>query len=495
MKLSIKTEVELFSAAQLEQLLQKALHVLRQSVFRVQGTDEFFDLVRAFGCEVDGESLRFPPRVIERVVARCAEEKTKALAESQSSPTDAEVTMFTHGQALHICDLESNELRPALEADLAQWCHAVDELGIPERMHPTFIPTDVQVGAADFHAFATIILNSRRPHPVSVYSARMLPFFVEACRIAKGSLEAVKREPVFVTKAWVASPFMLDRENVEIAMDARRLVGAPLTFGHMPVVAASTPVTIAGALVQNTAESLALSAIRLAVDNLPQPIGGSSAVIDMSSGFCRQFGPDYLLHRVAGQEMDEYLYGGRRAVSAWGWCGCGAATVSMQAVAERALGMAFGAAMGARAFGVGSLAFSDVGSPVQLLIDRELVGYVQQLLRDVSIDEERIGMEAILSTIPSGGRYLESSHTADYFRQECWLPQLFDYRAFHVWARDSADLIAKARGKARELYQRACNHCPLDDNSQRALRGLLREADAVAARASGNRPAVHAAAV
>ncbi len=47
------------------------------------------------------------------------------------------------------------------------------------RTHPTFIPTDVARGAADFHTFATIILHSRRPHRVSVYSARMVPLFVE----------------------------------------------------------------------------------------------------------------------------------------------------------------------------------------------------------------------------------------------------------------------------------------------------------------------------
>jgi trimethylamine:corrinoid methyltransferase-like protein len=97
---------------------------------------------------------------------------------------------------------------------------AADALGIESRAHPTFIPADAPVASADFHAFATIILNSRRPWRVSVYGAKMLPFFIEACRIAKGSLDAVKQDPVFAAKAWVTSPFMLDRENIEVAMDA-----------------------------------------------------------------------------------------------------------------------------------------------------------------------------------------------------------------------------------------------------------------------------------
>ena len=487
MKLSMRTELRLFTEPQLEQLLRKALHVLRGTPFRIQGTEEFFDYLTAYGCEVNGELVRFPQAVIDKVMARCAEEKRNARAlflenGGKNAEAATEVSVFTHGQALHICDLETNKLRPATETDLAQWCHVVDALGITSRAHPTFIPTDVPVTAADFHAFATIILNSRRPHVVSVYGARMLPFFIEACKIAKGSLEAVKEESVFAAKAWVTSPFMLDRVNVDIAMDARRLLGAPLTFGHMPVAGASTPVSVAGALVQNTAESLALSAIRLAVDNLPQPILGSAAIMDMKHGFPRQIGPDIFLHRLAGYEMDDYLYRGYTSprYDAMGWSGAGAATVSTQSVCEKAMGIAFGAALGARKFGVGSLAFSDVGSPVHLVIDQELVGFVQNLVREVSMDDDHVGMDTILETAPTGGRFLETDHTTRFFQEECWLPKLLDYRAFMAWAKDPADMIAAAQVKARDLYATARNQCPLSAEQRTAIHQLLKEADAVA---------------
>lgn len=483
MNLSVTPHTRLFDDVQLERILERALQILGKAVFRVQGTDEFSDLLSAYGCRVDGESVSFPSPVVDKVMARCEADREQAAAVEPSPHAAAAptVSVFTHGQALHICDPETNQLRSATERDLASWCHVVEAMGITSRSHPTFIPTDVPMGSADLHAFVTILLNSRRPYRVSVYSATMLPFFIEACRIAKGSPEAVKQDPVFAAKAWVTSPFMLDRENIEIGMEARRLLGVPLTLGHMPVAGASAPITVAGALVQNTAESLALSAMRLAVDDLPQSITGTAAVMDMKHGFPRQIGPDLFLHRLAGQEMHDYLYKGRQTPkNAWGWCGAGAATVSAQSVCEKALGFGMAIAGGATSFGVGCLAFSDVGSPVQLVIDCELAEFARHLFREVNVDDAHIGMDVIEETIPCGGKFLETMHTAELFREECWLPSLFDYRAFMTWANNPGDMIAQAAETVRGFYETAKNQCPLSEEQKRQLHQVMKDADALA---------------
>lgn len=489
MRLQLRGEMRLFTEEALERILTDALDVLRQVPFQVQGTEEFFDHLTDFGCCVDGERVSFPETAIDKVMDRCAAERQaarKAREKRTEKPWPSpNISTFTHGQALHICDPETNDLRPATQADLAAWCHLVDALEIPSRSHPTFIPTDVPVGSSDFHAFATILLNSTRPHAVSVYGAPMLPFFIEACRIVKGSIEAVKTNPVFVAKAWVTSPFRLDRENLDVAMEARRLLGTPLTFGHMPVAGASTPVTVAGALVQNTAESLALSAMRLAVEDLPQRVAGSQAFMDMRHAAARQTGPDMLLHRLAGSEMDAYLYTGTIETQATGWCGAGASVVSPQSLYEKALGMGFSVALGARHLGVGCLAFSDVGSPVQLLLDLETARHFQEMFREVRIDDEHIGLDTILATAPLGGRYLENEHTARFFREECWLPSFVDFRSFLAWVHNPVQMIEKATNKAGELLASAENRCPLSDLQRQEVAQLMQEADAVASSTPG----------
>ena len=345
------------------------------------------------------------------------------------------------------------------------------------RTHPTFIPTDVARGAVDFHTFATIILHSRRPHRVSVYSARMVPLFVEACRLVQGSLEAVRRDPVFAAKCWVNSPFMITRENVEIAMEARRLLRTPFTFGHMPVAGAAGPITVAGSLVQNTAESLALNAMSLALEDRTQGITGSAAIIDMKDLAHRQSGPDLALHMLAGSEMHAYLFGGRPRI---GISGVAACTVTPQAVYEKGLSAAFNIAAGQRQLGIGCLAFSDVGSPVQLLLDWEMGRHFQHLFREVGADRERAGLEAILETVPRGAFFLESEHTARFFREACWLPEFLDHRVPLAWVRDPSDMIERARQRARELSATAENQCPLAEETRRQVRELMKEAERLA---------------
>jgi len=478
MRMRMRMELELFEEGELERLFQQAIQVWREISFRIQGTDEFFDYLRGFGCRVDGERVWFPEGVIEETLARVAAEKEKWLGESGGKEEwpASKLEMFTHGQALHICDLESNELRPATEADLVAWCHLVDALGVELRTHPTFIPTDVARGAADFHTFATIILNSRRAHRVSVYSARMLPFFIEAWRLSEGSIEAVERDPVFAAKCWVNAPCMITRENIEVAMEARRLLGTPVTFGHMPVAGAAGPITVAGSLVQNTAESLALNAMSLAIDNRTQGITSTSALIDMKDLAHRQSGPDLALHMLAGSEMHAHLFGGRPRI---GISGVAAPTVSPQSVYEKGMSAAFNIAAGQRQLGIGCLAFSDVGSPVQLVLDHEMGGYFRHLFREVDAGDEHVGLETILETIPRGAFFLESEQTARFFREECWLPAFVDHRVPLAWARDPSDMIERARVRARELRDAAENLCPLPETTRKQIRELIKEADAL----------------
>lgn len=120
-----------------------------------------------------------------------------------------------------------------------------------------------------------------------------------------------------------------------------------------------------------------------------------------------------------------------------------------------------------------------MGSPVQLVLDHEMGGYFRHLFREVSADDEHVGMEEMLETIPRGAFFLESEQTARLFREECWLPAFVDHRVPLAWAQDPSDMIERARERARALRDAAENQCPLSETTQKQIRELIKEADAL----------------
>jgi trimethylamine--corrinoid protein Co-methyltransferase len=242
----------------------------------------------------------------------------------------------------------------------------------------------------------------------------------------------------------------------------------------MPVAGAAGPITVAGSLVQNTAESLALNAMRLAIDDMTCGITPTSTIMDMKCTSHRQSGPDLLLHIIAGSQMHEYLFGVRPTVSMLGVAG---QTVSAQSVYEKALSMTFSILAGQRKLGIGCLAFSDVGSPVQLTLDYELGMYFRNLFRDVNVDDEHIGIDTIFATASRGGFFLETEHTANFFREECWFPAFIDNRLPLAWANSPTDMIDNARNRTSQLYEKAENKCPLSAGQKQEIVELIKQAD------------------
>ncbi|MEI6503147.1 MAG: trimethylamine methyltransferase family protein, partial [Armatimonadota bacterium] len=253
------------SPEEMEQIWQAALRVFTRVPLRAQGPEEFTQPLRDFGCEVSGEHLTFPPAVLDKLLDR-VEQSRRTNGPCRAAQVQSDTLSYAaSGQALVCCDLETEALRPALTADLAQWSWICDSFPRLGRSHPTFIPQDVPANTCDLHTFATNILNIRRPTTVSVYNADLIPDFLQLQAVCEGSLEAARTNPAFVTKCWVNTPFMITRENVEVGLKARELLGQPFNMMTMPVAGTATPVTLAGCVVQSAAEVLMCNVISLAL--------------------------------------------------------------------------------------------------------------------------------------------------------------------------------------------------------------------------------------
>lgn len=462
----------------LQAIVETGVRILRRVPMTIDGTDEFFDHLRAFGCTIDGDKVWCPDAVIDVVLDRAAQAKRDA---PPFDPADRPPMQgATSGQAMTIVDSDTGAWRPAMTEDLATFSRVVDAVGL-DRMHPTFLPQDAPLATRELHAFATIVLNSALPHRVSMYSHPMLPSYLNiletVCDDRAAAIElAWKLRPASI---FVITPMAISRENVDIGMAWRRLTGQPLRLFSMPGPGMSTPITPAGSLALTTAECLACNAITLAVDD--QVLGWSvgPVVFDMKSTAPTVWGPEYMVARAGGLLMAEHLFGAPPVGAIMG--GGAAAAPGAQSAMERALEMAVNFMAGARLqSGLSGLATMDAASTVQLMIDVELLSFFQHAHQGFTIDPEQLAEQLSIDLAANGAVFFDTDHTLDHYGETFWPAQLVNRSALGGWRQNPTDMIESARQRAIDLERNAENQCPLPADQRRDIERILDEADAAA---------------
>jgi len=442
-----------FDKEDIKKIINLAIRIFREVPWTIDGTDEFMSLLRDFGCEINGKKVKFPDKVVDITLEKIKQEKIKKEKEKEEVEAPTKISYSTSGQALWCCDVEKNTLRRATKKDLADFSRVVNTFPGLGRTHPTFIPTDAPLKTREFHAYITIMLNSDKPYRVSVYSPEVLDYFVEANTIYYGSKEKGIENLLLPAKVWVNTPFMISRESIEAAMKLRSFTKKPLSYNPMPVCGIATPVTYDGALALITAEVMGVNAISLAIDNTLAGWCTGPLSFDMKSAIHNQWGPETLTIATAGHQIASYLFGNTSKGAAVGDLFYTAAKKpGVQSVMEKSFGMGLGFMCGVRSFGaLGTLAFADVGSILQLVLDMELISALKEFAKGFEVSEETLGEEVIKKIAPKGAYFLDTEHTVKYFRSYQWFPKLMDRQVPDAWIKNPTDMLENAQKKALHL--------------------------------------------
>jgi len=468
-----------FDDGDVTRIVDSALRLFERFRWTIDGTGEFMDRLRAFGCEIQGTKVTFPKRVIDETMARIEAHKAETLKRQPPAgrPAAKSVAYAISGQGLYFCETATDRVRLATkkdQADLSRVANAYEGL---DRYHPTIIPQDAPLMTRDLHALVTIMLHSDKPYKVSAFSPQIIDYFLEASTIYYGSRqEGIEKLPI-PALVYVNTPFTISREPIEAAMKMRGLNKKPLTYYSMPVLGAMCPVTYPEALALITAEVLGVNAVSLAIDDCPcgwisDPVG-----FDFKTTRDLMIGPEVLLSRTAQTHIASRLFGEEISVGLPIYT---SATVpGAQSMAERGLALAVNFMAGIRDFGrgLGTLANADVGSILQLVLDMEMIEFIKATAGGFDVDPGEIDEDFIVETANQGACFLETEHTARNFRQCAWFPDLMDRRQTPSWIKEPATMLENARKKALHLQATAPNKCPLDEAKRRELDQLLVTAD------------------
>ena len=455
------SNIQTLSQADLDLIHRSALEVLRDVGARVDH-ERMRTLLADFGCQVKGSVVKFPEQVVEYVVGKMRDPSNQDHGYTgtlplnwQRIPKEARVVPVATGQATRTHDLETDELRPATRQDLIQACRIVDNLPGAVTGHPVFLPQDVPPMVRDLYTLVTVAEHYPYSDFVEIYSPEMAPLFLEAGQVICGSVEALKEEPPFCSWAFATPPLVFGNHGFEIIFQLKDF-GLKRGYGVggvMPILGASTPMTLAGYLVMQTAEVLACNVMNWALLGRVSGYGGGPTILDMKQMTPSQSAPEAALLFLASVELQRY-YGNPDPMFPYA-LSADSKIPDVQAGIDKTLTATLAVLAGSRVLsaGMGCLALAGVASLAQLVIDYELCKSLEHIVRGFVVDAEHIGLD-LIKEVGIGGSFLGEQHTVKYMRETLYFPKLFDRGSAGDWQLDRQGMLARAKGRVCQILSK-----------------------------------------
>jgi trimethylamine:corrinoid methyltransferase-like protein len=125
----------------------------------------------------------------------------------------------------------------------------------------------------------------------------------------------------------------------------------------------------------------------------------------------------------------------------------------------------------------GLLSTDEIYSPIQLILDNELIAALKRFVYEFEVSEESIGLETILETGP-GRQFLDKDHTAQYYRTEHFQPKMWTRTMLAPWLEEGARLdIDRARELAISVWKDGPDPLGLTETQEQEILALISRAN------------------
>ncbi len=323
---------------------------------------------------------------------------------------------------------------------MADYCEEIDFIA-------SFgLPNDVPTNSMYVECAKAMMENSNKPIFFTAGGEEDLGVIIEMAATVAGGEQALREKPFLIHYSEPTAPLTHSYNAVrKVFLCAEK--GIPINYTPGDVVGASTPVTMAGTIVQATAEALSGIVLhQVRVKGAPIVSGFAASPLDMRKGTICYGAPDARLTNSAFADIFHY-YG----LPIWSTVGSDAHCLDAQAAMEHAFSTLLAALDGANLIhDVGYLGQGLLSNPASIVMCSEIISYVKRFIRGFDLTREKMAVDVIRHVGP-GGHFLSQTHTKTHFQEELWQAKYVN--------RDSPDSWEK-RGSPR--YEETVTQKALD---------------------------------
>jgi trimethylamine--corrinoid protein Co-methyltransferase len=433
------------------------------------------DVFAGNNCQVDFKTriVKIPPDVLERALASCPGEFTLHAIDLEKNiyVTLNDIYTIAGSSALNVLDLDGIH-RPSTLHDLKDFTRLIDGLKMADIMHAMVIPQDIPQAGFDRILFATILNNTTKHYYSQGQGGSSVKDQVELASIIQGGLQAVSDHPCFSFVICLNSPLVHSSERVQEMMECAKYK-IPVWLEATNMMGATGPISIAGALVEHTANVLtSLTLMQLLNPGHPCVFSIASGGFNMRSGAYVAASPEAVLLHCATAQMARHY-----RLPFQGSSGVDSNLPDAQAGYERAMQAIPFSLTGVNFIhlGFGMMGQLLTSSYEQAVIDNEIFAAAFRLAEGILVTQETMSVDQIKRAGP-GGQFLNQKYTLHHYRKEHWQPNLTTRMSWNEFQREQngKDMRQRANEIARRILEEH-HPKPLDEKQAQELERLAWE--------------------
>ncbi|MBM3143879.1 MAG: hypothetical protein FJ010_02695 [Chloroflexi bacterium] len=486
----MRPKVNFLSDEQVTKIIEEGFQLLMDPGIQIHN-QEALTLLAEAGAQVDfgTQVARIPEALARRALeTRPSEFYLHNLDGEPVVHYGGDSVQFDPGSAaLLLLDSQTQRPRQAVTADFSNFVKLVETLPQLDAQSTAFVCSDVPIGIGDLYRLYLALNFMRKPIITGAFEKDTWWYMKDMLIAVAGSEAALAAKPIAVFDVCPSPPLLWSDITCQNMIDCARY-NIPSELVSMPLTGATGPITLAGAVVQHTAECLSgVTICQLAKEGAPIVWGGSPAAFDMRQGTTPMGAVGTWMIDCAYTQVGKAL-----GMPTHAYLGMSdAKVVDAQCGLESSGGAILAALAGVNMVsGAGMLAFENCQSFEKLVIDAEIIGMAKRLIRGIELRDDPIALD-ILREMGHDAQFISHDHTFKWFREEDYLPSAVIDRqepetweaggAYNSWQRAQArvgELIAsyqpapvstELREELRSIATKAARSCGMDELPQLPL--------------------------
>jgi len=408
------------------------------------------------GCVLGEDNrLRFPRTLVEDLIDVSAKEY---ICYAPDPRYDLEVSgqkvyFCTSGESVSILDYQSQTFRPTELVDLYDAARLADTLEHIHSFGQPFIAAEYSndVFVHDMNIAYAELAGTSKSFSLGIAEVDHIEPIIALFDSYLGEEGGFLKRP-FCTFGGcpIVSPLRFGRDNAQVMVKIAEL-GLTGDVAVAPQAGATAPAALAGTLAQCFAETLAC----MAVMNLVRPgstinFGMWPFISDLRTGaFSGGSGEEALVMAATVQLCNHFGFITSVASGMTDSKTMDAQAGYEKAITSTALALAGGNLVAAYPGIVGSL----LGQSFEgMVIDNDMLGNVQRLLRGIEVTDETLSYDIIEDTVFGVGHYLNQPQTLELMQKEYLYPEVADRRTPGEWqVSGKEDIYELAHEKVKKV--------------------------------------------